>query len=272
MATALIGLGAGIVSGIAGLFGAGGPSPEEKALTAEETQLMTNLGSAFNTRFAQQSNVLSQVNGQLSNPAFFEQPGMSAQEYASRQSGIIGTTGRATNRAVQNTLAEMSGRGGGGASPLLSGAETATIGSIEAQGALAQANMENELTQENYAVGRELGQARVKGELQVADLENPVPFAQAAAALGEAAGKQSKTTREATNASSAQSAGRWTGIIGAGVNALGQQFGKTASPSAPGSSPQANMESTMGFDWLPSTSGKNILGSSYDSGAQVLGE
>lgn len=272
MATALIGLGAGIVSGIAGLFGAGGPSPEEKALTAEETQLMTNLGSAFNTRFAQQSQLLSGVNSQLSNAAFFEQPGMSAAEYAARQSGIIGSVTGATTHAVQSTLAEMSGRGGGGASSLLTGAETATIGSIEAQGALAEANLENQLTQENYAVGRELADTRVKGELSLAQLENPVPYADAASALGQVAGKQAQNTREATNASSAQKAAGWTGLATAGANALGQVFKSSMTPSITNGS-EAGISDSAGAsydawtrslgapsDWVPGEDGSTALG------------
>lgn len=249
MATALIGLGAGIVSGIAGLFGAGGPSPAEQALTANETQLMQNLSSSFGTRFAQQSNVLGTLNNQLANTAFFEQPGMSAQEYAARQSQIIGSTGQATTSATQSALAAMAGRGAGGSSSLISGPESGVIGGIEAQGALSAAQMENQLTSESYAIGRQLAGQRIAGETEEAKLLSPVDYAQAAAALGATAGKEAQTTREATNAQQAQKVAGFTGLATAGINALGANFGgATPQISQPEVSPGMMTQTPTGFD------------------------
>jgi hypothetical protein len=249
--SAIIGTGLGIIGSI---FGSGGPSPEQKALTTQETNLMTNLGSMTNERFAQQSQTLNQIQAMISNPAFFEQPGMSAAEYSTRQAQIISSVSHATTAATQNALAEMAGRGGGASSSLLSGPEAEVLGSVAAQGQIAQAGLENQLTAQSYDIGRQLGLERLKGAEALGQLEDPARLADAAASVANAANNQANTTAEATNAKNRSMWGGITGSIGAGMDALSQTFtgsSKRTLPTGATAMPRPNVSNPIwgtGFD------------------------
>lgn len=176
-----------------------GPSSEEKQAQAGTAELAKSMAAAFNTRFAQQSQLLGSLNTAMSPivAAGSSQQGMSAQELATLNTQAINSASAANRNAQMAAGNVLAGRGGGGTSGLISGPEQAIRAGISSDVANTLATNQLGITAENYAVGRENYNKAVAGELALSGEYNPQSFGQGATtAFGQSFGEASQINKE----------------------------------------------------------------------------
>lgn len=195
-----------------------GPSAQEESAQAQQASLATQLQNNFAERFASQSGTLAQLNTELGQLSRGETPqGFGTAELAAMNAQAINTNAAATRNAQQAAGSYFAGQGGGAASALPSGVQEAVRGGIAATGATNLANTQNQITLENYNVGRENLIRSIGGLSTLAGLQNPTPYAgEATNALGSSFG-MAKDINQQKNQWQADVAGAVTGIAKAGL-------------------------------------------------------
>lgn len=203
-----------------------GPTADEKSLQASESNLATTLQSNFNTQFANQSDVLSQLNNTLKPTiaAGPSQTGWSAPEAAAVNTNILDTTAANYKNAARGVNAQLAGRGAGGVagvpgsvgsgSGLASGVDQQIRATIASQGAQQLSTEQNQALQANYAQGNANYQKAVGGANALAGLYNPAGYASEASSANGSAFGQANTIQQQQNQLAKDIAGGATALAG----------------------------------------------------------
>src|SRR6266478_10071523 len=134
-----------------------GPSSEEVSQQHELANFDNLLKNNYSLLFNKQIDTLMQLSNSL-NPIIAAGPdahGMSGEELNARQATAVATSGAAAQQAEQAARLYSAGRGGGGTSGVMSGIDQQIQAGIASQGAQAEASRLNQITSEDYALGRE---------------------------------------------------------------------------------------------------------------------
>lgn len=213
----------------------GGASQAEKSTLGQTRDLATTLLSNFRQRYAQQSDVLKQLAGQIMKIQTGQTgPGFSGAENAARESMIINQGAAAARNAIQAERSRAAGAGpvyGGGSTGL---ERTAAINRQIAGGieALAGANTSNQLlrnTAENYAQGRVNAAQAASGFQALAGEYNPAQYGQMA---GTELGQQFNQAHEINQEEIARSQAILGTVTGIGKMAAGFATGGLANLGA----------------------------------------
>jgi hypothetical protein len=159
-----------------------GPSGSETAIEGANQSLAMSLQANYQQRFAQQNQVLNNLNQSLSPivAAGPSQQGFSPEELASLNTQAINSAAAANKNAQQAAGNAIAGEGGGGGSGLVSGTQAAIKAGISSNSANQLANTQNEITQANYNQGNQNYQRAIGGEQALAGDYNPQSFANGA--------------------------------------------------------------------------------------------
>ena len=167
----------------------GGPSAQQNQLASQESSLAATMSAAFNQQLAGQSQILQNLNSQLTPIASLgpNQQGFSAPELAAMNTQAINSVGAAARNAQQSVGTTLAGQGNGGGSGLESGIQEAIKGSVASSAANELAGAQNDITQANYATGRQNFFNAVNGEQALAKAYNPEAFGGLASSTNQAA-------------------------------------------------------------------------------------
>lgn len=201
----------GAIGGILGsIFGSNGPSGLEKTLSGEEANFYQQLNSYVGQQYGEQQAVLNQLQGIYSPIAAAgpNQAGFSAGELNALNTGAVDTAAGNYASAERNVASNLAGSGTNAGPSGVQQQIEAGVGSAAA-GQASQA--ENQIQQENYAVGRQNWQQAMAGLSGVANDYNPEAFANAANNAGNSAFNAASNVRQQQNQASAD---LWSGIGG----------------------------------------------------------
>src|SRR6266576_496743 len=173
----------------------GGPSGEEKRLTAESSNLATMMRNTFSQQLGDQKGILDRLNQQLAPIANLgpNQQGFSPQELAAMNTQAINTAGAASRNAQQAVASTLAGQGGGGTSGLGSGIQQQIQGTVASSAANELAAAQNAITQRDYETGRQNFWQSTAGERSLASAYNPEAFASLASSTGQTALTNART-------------------------------------------------------------------------------
>jgi hypothetical protein len=193
----------------------GGASSAQKNLATSTGNFYTTLQGAYNTHFADQSNILSNLHNAwtpILNGGPNEQ-GFSASELADLNSNAINRTASNYKFAAQAANETMAARGGGNTfAP--SGAVDQVNADIATGAAQQLSSEQNQIDQANYAQGRK-NFSEASGALSdVARQHNPLGFASAAGNTGDQAFKTDTQINAENNSWKNDLIGGLTGIAG----------------------------------------------------------
>jgi hypothetical protein len=217
-----------------------GPSGQEEQIAGQQSSLASTLQSNYNQQFANQSQVLSNLNN-LYTPiaeAGPDQQGFGGQELAAintQEGQGVGTNYAHASQALNNTLASQ----GGGNEFLPNGAQAELKGSLATSAANQLSSEQLQTTQANYAQGRQNYNQATAGLQTLASQYNPTGFASGA----NDAFKQSFTDanqiqtqknqeQQAIASGIAGIAMEGAGGIGGGLSALGASPAGASQPGA----------------------------------------
>lgn len=176
-----------------------GASAAQNEIGAEQQQFLGTLTSAFNTTFPNQQQLLNNLTASYAPivAAGPNQTGFSPAESAALRTGSQDTVTQEYKNAQIATQNNAETAGGGDAVGVGSGAE-AQLKSANASSAAAEGSKEqNQITQADYATGRQNYFAASAGLSGVAAAENPEGFGSEAIGEGSAAeNTQSQITSE----------------------------------------------------------------------------
>ncbi|HET7150884.1 MAG TPA: hypothetical protein VFI60_05700 [Candidatus Acidoferrum sp.] len=132
-----------------------GASGAEKAAQQQQATFSQMLFDNYANYFGKQSDILSSIKDAMSPilAAGPNQTGFSAAEKAALNTEAIDTNAAASQRAGQAVSSELAGRGNN--SGLTSGVDKQIQAGIASKSAQALATQQNEITQADYATGRE---------------------------------------------------------------------------------------------------------------------
>lgn len=245
-----------------------GPSAQEQQLANQEGSLSQSLMNAYNERFSTQTDILGQVQkslGQLQSGNY--PPGYSPSVMAALRTSVLNNVAGATTAARQAAANAGAGQGGGASSPLESGIQQQIAGAIATGMAGKQSDLLNQLTLQNYDVGRQNLLQSISGLQTLAGAENPESFASGASSATSQAFGEAKTINQQKNQWQADLAGLVTGGVSALAGGVGKGLfskigGGRSVPSGIGSfadsgvfssttpTDLASSESGFGTDWL----------------------
>jgi len=197
-----------------------GPSQQETSLQGMESGFMQQYSGAFNTNFANQQNVLGQINSQLS-PILakgINQTGFSSPELAAYNTQAINTTGAGYKNAAVAVGNQTAGMGD---STLESGVQQQLKAGL-ASGASGQLSGEQlGITQANYAQGRQNYQTALGGMQSLAQAYSPQSYAGLTQqAEGQSFGQANQIAQQQAQEEQAI-AGGVTSLAGAAAGGLG---------------------------------------------------
>lgn len=196
----------------------------------QEANLSTAMGADFNSRFGEQSDIISGINRALS-PTLAggaSAHGFSAAELAAKNTQAINTTGAANANAARAVAGQLAGRGGD--SGLQSGVDAQIKAGIATQSANNLANEQLGITNADFATGRDEYHRAVSGEEALAGLTDPTSLGREASSANGQSFSEADTINKANNQKWADIGGLVTGIpklipgIGSAVGALSGMF------------------------------------------------
>jgi hypothetical protein len=194
-----------------------GPSGAEENLAGGAQSLSSTMSSDFNSRFANQSNVLSQLNSSLS-PILAAGPGQQGytpQEAAAISTATINNAAGASRQAQQKVQSTLAGRGDG--SGLTSGVDKQILGSVASTSANNLANAQTANTVANYEKGSE-NYWRAQGALQTLGAgEDATQFGSLADTSQSNAFGEANQVQQQKNQRDATIAGGITGLASAAI-------------------------------------------------------
>lgn len=198
----------------------GGPSDTEISEQHELASFSSMLKSNYSTLFAEQKGVLDTINNSI-NPILTAGPnahGMSGAELAARQATAVATSGAAAQQAEQAARLYSAGRGGGATSGVMSGIDAQIQGTIASQGAQAEASRLNQITAEDFQLGRENFWRAEGGASALAGELSPNAAMSGSLSGGQAAFGEAKTMADQSNQMWKDIAGFATAAVGAGTD------------------------------------------------------
>jgi hypothetical protein len=193
-----------------------GPSSSEKSLQQMSQSFSSLLQGNYSTLFGNQLDVLNSIKSSLSPilAAGPNQQGFSAAELAARNTAAINNAGAASRNAQQAVGNFTAGRGGGGGTGILSGVDAQLKTAVASSSANQLATAENQITQENYATGRE-NYFRAEGGMdQLAAGYSPNAASSGAIGANQASFGEAKTIQDQKMQEAQAIAGGITGIAG----------------------------------------------------------
>jgi hypothetical protein len=227
-----------------------GPSSQQESLAGSATSLSSEISSAFNQNFADQSATLKSISSALSPIAAAgpSQQGFSAAELAARNTAAINNSGAAARNATQSIQGHLAGRGGD--SGLESGVDQQIVGSVKSNAANQLAGAEDNITAENYGTGRE-NYWRAQGGMQaLANSYDPNGFAGSAVSAGNAAFGDATKIQDMKNQEQAAIAGGITSLatdaLTFGAGGMAGMAGSAAGASQPGAFFSGGMSALAG--------------------------
>jgi hypothetical protein len=213
----------------------GGASSSQKNLSASTGNFYTTLQGAYNTHFADQSNILSNLHNAWSPilNAGPNQQGFSAGELADLNSKAINSTANNYKFAAQQSNEARAARGGGNTfSP--SGGDAQVDADIATKAAQQLSGEQTQIDQANYAQGRQNFEAASGALSGVAAQDNPLGFASAASNTGDQAFKMDTQINAENNSWKNDLVGGLTSIAGSWAKG---GFGTGGSKPAPDTQP-----------------------------------
>lgn len=198
-----------------------GPSAQQEQLAGQEQTFSQILNQNYNTRFADQSAALQELNQSLSPivAAGPNQQGFSGQELSALNTQAINASGAANRNAVQAAQLSPAFRSDSG---LESGIAQQIRGGIASTEAGNLANQQLGITQQNYATGRQ-NYFGATGALQA--LSNAYnPNAGAALSGSEQAFGSATKIQDMKNQEVASIVGGITGLAGSLIPGIGGAF------------------------------------------------
>ena len=194
-----------------------GPSSQEEQLAGSESSFMQTLQSNYATNFAEQQNVLANLNQTLSPivAAGPNQQGFSPSELDALNTQAIDTTGQNYKQAAVALNDETAGRNDSGNLPQ-SGVDQQLQEGLASSAAGQLSGEELGITQQNYATGRSNFQNAVGGEEALAGQYNPVSTGGLANNAGATAFGEENTINQQANSEEADIAS----AVPAGARAL----------------------------------------------------
>lgn len=195
-----------------------GPSGGQTALSQEQADFYKELQGSYATEFAGQSAILSSLNAAFTPilNAGPNQQGFSAAENATLNTQAMNTTSRNYQNAARAVGSQLAARGGGNAY-LPSGVNAGIDASIASAAAGQLSAEESQITQANYAQGRQNffnAAGALSGE---ASLMNPTQYAGQATGAGGAAFQSATDIYNQGNA--------WQGLLGGVLGGALGSFG-----------------------------------------------
>jgi hypothetical protein len=211
-----------------------GPSSSEKSLAASSANFASMLQGHYATLFGEQQDVLNAIKRSLSPTlaAGPSQQGFSAEERAAINTQAINAAGAANRAAQQAARTYGAGQGGGGTSGLTSGVTKQIEAAVGGQVASQLAATQSQITQADYAAGRE-NYWRAQGGMQ-ALAAGYSPTAAQSGAISEgsqAFGEASQITQEQNQKEQAIAGGITSLAMGALTFGAGGLTGLAASPA-----------------------------------------
>jgi hypothetical protein len=196
------------------------------AIGQSQYNFYNTLQSQYGQQFANQSAILGSLNNAMA-PILaggINQQGFSAPEQAAMRTQAATGAGQAYTQASQATNEALAAKGGGN-EYLPSGAAAEVNAGLASNAANANANAQNQITQANYATGRQNFLSAAGQEQQTASQYNPTGYASAAGQAGQQAFSTQNTLNQQNNAWKGQLAGILAGVGGAfiGDPGLGNQ-------------------------------------------------
>jgi hypothetical protein len=202
-----------------------GPSGAEKSLAAQSASFASLLQSNYSSLFGNQMDTLQAINKSLSPilAAGPNQQGMSAQELAAQNTAAINNAAAAARNARQSVANYGAGRGN--ASGLVSGVQKQLQGEVASASANQLATAQNQITQQNYALGRENYWRAAGGMQALGNAFSPNAAASASIGANKNAFGEANTIQQQVNAEQAGIAGGIASIalpfISGGISNLG---------------------------------------------------
>lgn len=210
-----------------------GPSGAEENLAGGAQSLSNTMANDFNSRFANQSQILSQLSSSLS-PILAAGPGQQGwtpQEAAAISTSTINSNAGASRNAKQAVQSSLAGRGDG--SGLTSGVDKQILGSVASSSANNLANQQAANTVANYQQGNK-NYWTAQGALQSLGAgEDATQFGNLADSSQQNAFSEANQVQQQKNQEESAIAGGITGLasnvllpgIAGGINASpGQSF------------------------------------------------
>lgn len=210
----------------------GGPSGEEQGLEAQGSALSKTLNADFTQRFAQQNDVLSQLQSEISQIRSGRTgPGFGADELAARTSQIVNQAG-ANARNVEQAEANQSagqifdGRGDASGLARASAIRQQLTGEAESASETQKSNALENLTAANYATGRENAVKTAAGLEALSGQLTPSTYsAQTGQMIGQTFGQADKINQEQIARSQAIAGLIEKGVMGAATFGMGGMTG-----------------------------------------------
>jgi hypothetical protein len=187
---------------------------------------------SFRERFADQTNTLASLTKSLQPTidAGPDQQGMGPNELAAANTAIINTTGANYANAKAALQTTLDARGGGNVA-LPSGAEGQLQEVLASKAAGMQSAEQLQLTERNYALGREKYNAAVQGEFALAHAYDPMAFGSSAQSGFGSSFDEAHMINQENNQAEAEEIGAGVSLgmdaLTFGAGALGGSGGKT---------------------------------------------
>jgi hypothetical protein len=195
----------------------GGASSAQKNLSTSTGNFYTTLQGAYNSQFANQSSILSNLHNAWT-PVLnggINQQGFSASELADLNSNAINSTANNYKFAAQAANETMGARGGGNTfTP--SGATDQVNADIATKAAQQLSGEQSQIDQANYATGRQNFSAATGALSGVAAQDNPLGFASAAGNTGDQAFKMDTQINAENNS--------WKNDLVGGLTSIASSF------------------------------------------------
>ena len=190
----------------------------QNQLATEQADFYKTYGADFSTRFANQSGVLSLLQ-QAWQPVLAggpNQPGFSGQEAAALNSQAINQTAQTYAQAAK-AAGEAEAAKGGGNTFLPSGARSQIDAQIRTSAAQQESNLENQITQQNYATGRQNFLNATNALSGVAGQFDPLGYATATTNAGNSAFNMDTQIQQENSAWQGELGGLIGGAAGAAL-------------------------------------------------------
>lgn len=157
-----------------------GPSQQETIAQGSQQSLAMSMEADFQKRFAGQDQLLQNLNNSLTPivAAGPEQQGFSASELAAKNTQAINSSAAANRNARQSAGNAIAGQNN--SSGLESGIHRAIEAGIGSEAANQLASEQNNITQQNYDVGRSNYRTAVAGSQALAGQYDPTAFSSGA--------------------------------------------------------------------------------------------
>jgi hypothetical protein len=191
-----------------------GPDSAENQDLTQQNSLTNTIQQAFNGRFASQSQINSLLTNALTPIAQAgpDQQGFGPQELAALNTSVGEGVGQNYAKATQALNNNLAARGGGN-EMLPTGSQAALKGSLAASAANQLSSEQSQITQANYATGRQNFQSATAGLNALSAEMNPGQFSGQAIQSNEGAFGMASQINQQQNQ-------KWADIAG-GVEALG---------------------------------------------------